>query len=154
MNSFPKIILSLFALLTLILHCYAQNSVTLVFSGEDQQGSYVKMNGITIQNLSRDWQETLLFPDTTYTLNIGVGIEDVQQANEMKVMPNPFEGHTRVNIFSDRNEEVIIQILDINGKRHAQYTGRITSGTIILTSRYPLRKPMCYPYRPEVASVV
>ena len=128
MNSFPKIILSLFALLTLILHCYAQNSVTLVFSGEDQQGSYVKMNGITIQNLSRDWQETLLFPDTIYTLNIGVGIEDVQQANEMKVMPNPFEGHTRVNIFSDRNEEVVIQILDINGKRHAQYTGRITSG--------------------------
>ena len=107
---------------------FAQNTVTLVFTGEDQQGSYVKMNGITIQNLSRDWQETLLFPDTIYTLNIGSGIEDVQQANEMKVMPNPFEGHTRVNIFSDRDEEAIIQILDINGRRHAQYKGRITSG--------------------------
>ena len=69
-----------------------------------------------------------MFPDTIYTLNIGVGMDDVQQANEMKVMPNPFEGHTRVNIFSDWNEEVKIQILDVSGKKHAQYTGRITSG--------------------------
>lgn len=116
------------AMMFLFAAVFAQNTVTLVFTGEDQQGSYVKMNGITIQNLSRDWQETLLFPDTIYTLNIGSGIEDVQQANEMKVMPNPFEGHTRVNIFSDRDEEAIIQILDINGRRHAQYKGRITSG--------------------------
>ena len=128
MNIFPKKISSFFVLLTLILHCYAQNSVTLVFSGEDQQGSYVKMNGITIQNLSRDWQETLLFPDTIYTLNIGVGIEDVQQANEMKVMPNPFEGHTRVNVFSAEDEEAKVLIVDMNGRKHAQYTGRITSG--------------------------
>ena len=100
MNSFPKIIFSLFALLTLILDCYAQNSVTLVFSGEDQHGSHVSMNGLTIQNISRNWQETLLFPDTIYTLNIGLGIENIEQATEMKVMPNPFEGHTRVNVFS------------------------------------------------------
>ena len=123
-----KTIWSFFALLMFSLHCLAQNTVTLVFTGEDQQGAYVKMNGITIQNLSRDWQETLLFPDTIYTLNIGTGIEDVNQATEMKVMPNPFEGHTRVNIFSAEDEEAKMQIVDMNGRRHAQYTGRITSG--------------------------
>ena len=123
-----KTIWSFFALLMFSLHCLAQNTVTLVFTGEDQQGAYVKMNGITIQNLSRDWQETLLFPDTIYTLNIGTGIEDVNQATEMKVMPNPFEGHTRVNIFSAKDEEAKMQIVDMTGRRHAQYTGRITSG--------------------------
>ena len=123
-----KTIWSFFALLMFSLHSLAQNTVTLVFTGEDQQGAYVKMNGITIQNLSRDWQETLLFPDTIYTLNIGTGIEDVNQATEMKVMPNPFEGHTRVNIFSAKDEEAKMQIVDMNGRRHAQYTGRITSG--------------------------
>ena len=128
MNSFPKIIFSLFSLLTLILDCYAQNSVTLVFSGEDQHGSHVSMNGLTIQNISRNWQETLLFPDTIYTLNIGLGIENIEQATEMKVMPNPFEGHTRVNVFSTEDEDAKMQIVDINGRTHAQYTGRITSG--------------------------
>ena len=101
----PKKILSFFALLVSTTCCYAQNSVTLVFSGEDQHGSHVRMNGLTIQNLSRNWQETLLFPDTIYTMVIGTGVEDIQQANEMKVMPNPFEGHTRVNVFSAEDEE-------------------------------------------------
>ena len=124
----PKKILSFFALLVSTTCCYAQNSVTLVFSGEDQHGSHVRMNGLTIQNLSRNWQETLLFPDTIYTMVIGTGVEDIQQANEMKVMPNPFEGHTRVNVFSSKDEEAKMLIVDINGRKHAQYTGRITSG--------------------------
>ena len=124
----PKKILSFFALLVSTTCCYAQNSVTLVFSGEDLHGSHVRMNGLTIQNLSRNWQETLLFPDTIYTMVIGTGVEDIQQANEMKVMPNPFEGHTRVNVFSSKDEEAKMLIVDINGRKHAQYTGRITSG--------------------------
>ena len=128
MNLYPMKILSLFALLVSTVYCYAQNSVTLVFTGEDQYGSLVRMNGITIQNLNRNWQETLLFPDTIYTLEIGTGVENIQQSNEMKVMPNPFEGHTRVNVFSAEDEEAKMLIVDMNGRKHAQYTGRITSG--------------------------
>lgn len=128
MNLYPMKILSLFSLLVSTVYCYAQNSVTLVFSGQDQHGSHVRMNGLTIQNLSRNWQETLLFPDTIYTLEIGTGVEDIQQSNEMKVMPNPFEGHTRVNVFSAEDEEAKVLIVDMNGRKHAQYTGRIASG--------------------------
>jgi uncharacterized protein (TIGR02145 family) len=124
----PRKLLCFFALLVISLFCHAQNSVTLVFTGEDLNGSHVKMNGITIQNLSRNWQETFLFPDTIYILNVGTGIDDIQPANEMKVMPNPFEGSTRVNVFSTEDEKAKILIVDINGKRHAEYTGKITSG--------------------------
>ena len=131
MNDFifsRKIILSFFALLVLNCFSYAQNSVTLVFTGKDQHGLPIKMNGITIQNLSRNWQETLLFPDTVYTLNIGTGIDDIQEANEMKVMPNPFDGRTRVNIFSTNDENAKMVLVDINGKTHARYEGRLTTG--------------------------
>lgn len=121
-------LLSFFTLLTFSGLGYAQNSVTLVFTGKNQHGSHIKMNGITIQNLSRNWQETLLFPDTVYTLNIGTGIDDIPQANEMKVMPNPFNGQTRVNFFSEKDENAKMVLVDINGKTHASYEGRLTTG--------------------------
>lgn len=123
-----KTLLSFFALLIFSCCNYAQNYVTLTFTGKDQHGSHIKMNGITIQNLNRNWQETLLFPDTVYTLNIGTEIDDIPQANEMKVMPNPFDGQTRVNIFSANNENAKMVIVDINGKTYASYEGRLTSG--------------------------
>ena len=131
MNNFifsKSSILSFFILLILNCYSHAQNSVTLVFTGKDQHGLPIKMNGITIQNLSRNWQETLLFPDTVYTLNIGTGIDDIQEANEMKVMPNPFDGRTRVNIFSTNDENAKMVLVDINGKTHARYEGRLTTG--------------------------
>ncbi len=121
-------LLSFFTLLILNCCSYAQNSVTLIFTGKDQHNSHIKMNGITIQNLSRNWQETLLFPDTVYTLNIGTGIDDLQHDGETKVMPNPFAGQTRVNIFSTTDEDARMMIVDINGRKHADYAGRLTSG--------------------------
>ena len=125
---FRNTLSSFFTLLIFSCYCYAQNSVTLVFTGKDQHDSHVKMNGITIHNINRKWQETILFPDTVYTLNIGTGIDDIQAANEMKVMPNPFSGQTRVNIFSTKDEDAKMLIVDINGRKHADYAGKLTSG--------------------------
>ena len=117
-------------ILLLIFNCYvfAQNSVTLTFTGENQNHSYVRLEMVTIQNLSRGWSENIYFPDTIYTMNCGTGIEDVQQKGKMQVMPNPFDGRTRINVFSAQNEEVYLMIMDVNGRKYTEYSGLLVTG--------------------------
>ena len=112
----------------LCMHTYAQNSVSLVFTGIDQHNNYVRINSVTIENLTRGWSETIIFPDTVYTLNIGVGIEETVQKEEMQVMPNPFDGNTRVNIFSSTTENIRMLLVDITGKKCAEYDGTLIAG--------------------------
>ena len=124
---FKAVFLSLFGLM-LCMVPYAQNSVSLVFTGIDQHNRYVRINSVTIENLTRGWSETILFPDTVYTLNIGTGIEESVQEKGMQVMPNPFDGNTRVNIFASKSETVKMLLVDINGKKCAEYNGTLIAG--------------------------
>ena len=110
------------------LQAFAQEQVTLTFTGADPQGTYVQLNSVDIRNLTRNWIETIVFPDTVYTLTVGTGIPDNPQEREMQVMPNPFDGHTRVNVFSSGSESVRMTLTDINGRRHAEYSGTLQPG--------------------------
>ncbi|MBO4655001.1 MAG: T9SS type A sorting domain-containing protein [Bacteroidales bacterium] len=103
-------------------------SVTLTFTGRDQNHAHVQLDRVVIANLSRGWQETIAFPDTVYTLNIGVGVEEYATEEEMKVMPNPFDGATRVNLSSRDNEQARIIIVDMQGRLYAQYAGTLQAG--------------------------
>lgn len=106
----------------------AQNSISLVFTGVDQYNKYVKLDNVTIENLTREWSETIIFPDTIYTMNIGVGINEHSLDKGMQVMPNPFNGNTRVNIFASKEEMVRMLLVDINGKKCAEYNGNLIAG--------------------------
>lgn len=103
-------------------------SVTLAFSGRDQNNEYVQLDRVVIANLSRGWQETIAFPDTVYTLSIGVGVEDYAMKEEVKVMPNPFDGATRVNLGSQESERARITIVDMQGRTYAHFSGTLESG--------------------------
>ena len=103
-------------------------SVTLTFSGRDQNNEYVQLDRVVIANLSRGWQETIAFPDTVYTLSIGVGVEDYAMKEEVKVMPNPFDGATRVNLGSQKSERARITIVDMQGRTYAHFSGTLESG--------------------------
>ena len=114
--------------LVLGMQVFAQETVTLVFTGTDPQGTYVQLGSVEIRNLTRNWSETIVFPDTVYTLAVGTSIPENPQKHKMQVMPNPFDGHTRVNIFSEETESVSMTLTDINGRRHAEYAGTLQSG--------------------------
>ena len=118
----------LWVLLALCPIVYAQNTLSLMFTGVDQNSEYVRINSVTIENLTRGWSETILFPDTIYTMEVGTGLEDYLEEGRMQVMPNPFDGHTRVNIFSAQNESAKMVLVDINGKKCAEYAGTLVCG--------------------------
>ena len=110
------------------LQAFAQEQVTLTFTATDLQGAYVQLNSVDIHNLSRGWTETVVFPDTVYTLTVGTGVPDNPQERGMQVMPNPFDGHTRVNVFSATSESVRMTLTDINGRHHAEYSSTLQPG--------------------------
>lgn len=107
---------------------FAQNSITLTFTGQNQHNTYVRLEKVTIQNLTRDWSEDIFFPDTIYTLVVSTGIRDYADKEMMQVMPNPFDGKTQLNIFSAKGEYAKLELVDVTGKKCAEYEGNLSQG--------------------------
>ncbi|MBQ3732975.1 MAG: T9SS type A sorting domain-containing protein [Bacteroidales bacterium] len=126
-------------LLSLAGATFAQSDVvTLTFKSQTINGSYLRPDSITINNLTRGWTETIYYPDTAYTLNVGVGVQNLPKINEIQVMPNPFDGNTRINILSQKAEKVKIALFDMGGRVCTEYDGILHEGnnyfTISLTT--------------------
>ena len=62
-----KKLFSLFALLLLVSGISAQQ-ITLRFTGQLSDGSYMRLDSVLVVNLTRSWTEKLIFPDTMLTL--------------------------------------------------------------------------------------
>ena len=110
--------LSFFFMVTGVM-LFAQTYITLAFTGQDQHGNHVYMDNVVIQNLTRGWSTTIFYPDTFYMLLVSTGINGFEQDNEALVMPNPFDGRTRLNLYSGQEETVKMMIMDVEGKKYA-----------------------------------
>ena len=146
-----KTFLLLICLLVCCTAAFAQ-SVTLTFTAKDAANHYVQLNRVVITNLTKSWQETIYWPDTTLTMQNGTGIADVETCHGASLQlsqnnPNPFTGTTEVSLMLAEEDEVMLDIADVNGKivgthRMRPQTGihqfRITlstAGTYIMTAR-------------------
>ncbi len=94
-------------------------TITLTFTGRDAADHYVQLNRVSITNLTKGWQETIYWPDTTLTMQNGPGIDE-SVANGGFVLsqnnPNPFSGTTDVNLTVADAGAVTLEIVDGNGK--------------------------------------
>lgn len=111
----------LFILLTLCaasLIPFAQ-TVTLSFSGEDESGRHVRLDSVLVQNLTKGWQETLVYPDTTLTMTVssdnGIAVLNVPLKLSQN-NPNPFDGTTFVNVSLTEPDKLELEITDITGR--------------------------------------
>ena len=126
-------------------------TITLTFTGRDAADHYVQLNRVSITNLTKGWQETIYWPDTTLTMQNGPGIDE-SVANGGFVLsqntPNPFSGTTDVNLTVADAGVVTLEIVDGNGKivetRHGtslqpgtnQFRVSLsTAGTYVMTAR-------------------
>ena len=123
-------VLALFFAIPLLLH--AQDQVTLQFTGKNQNGDYVQLSGVVVENLTKRWQEVLYYPDTI--LNIGVsGIEETGLGNKgvrlFQNVPNPFVGVTDFALQLPEASNVQLEIYDLNGRMETSYKGTLDQGT-------------------------
>ncbi|MCQ2271642.1 MAG: hypothetical protein MJZ72_02485 [Bacteroidales bacterium] len=67
-----KKLLSFLAVVLISTAAFAQ-SVTLTFTAKDAANQYVQLNRVVITNLTKGWQETIYWPDTTLIMQNGTG---------------------------------------------------------------------------------
>lgn len=120
----------------------AQNTLTLTFQGQDQNGAYFQLDSVQIVNLTQGWTETLVYPDTELILTISVGINDYTPWNNTSVFPNPFEGNTNLSIVDMEVGPVHLSVTDVQGRLCAEYSGIVQSGTN--TFSISLKNPQLY----------
>lgn len=139
-----KRLLSATALVLFCLSIMAQNSVELTFTCRTTVGAYVQPDSILVENLSRGWQETFLYPDTVCLLN--VNMQDEKPLSQPS--SNPFMGTTTVNLNVAKADAVSVEVSDLDGHLVARlpemalpqgiHPLRITlckAGTYFLTAR-------------------
>ena len=113
-----------FLLLVCMIACYTAafaQSVTLTFTAKDAANQHVQLNRVSITNLTKGWQETIYWPDTTLTMQNGTGIADVETHRGTSLQlsqnnPNPFIGTTEVSLMVAEEGEVMVEISDITGR--------------------------------------
>lgn len=146
-----KRLLSFLVVILISTVAFAQ-SVTLTFTAKDAANQHVQLHRVSITNLTKGWQETIYWPDTTLTMQNGTGIADVETLGRVSLQmsqnnPNPFTGTTEVNLMVTNKGSVALDIADINGRivvandyalQPGPHQFRITlatAGTYVMTAR-------------------
>jgi uncharacterized protein (TIGR02145 family) len=111
---------------------HSQNPVTLQFTGQDQYGQHVPLSTVTVENVTKHWQEVLYYPDTTLIMGT-TGIEDGGWIGDgvrlFQNTPNPFDGVTDFALHLPEASAVTLEICDLNGKEAATYHGSLDPGS-------------------------
>lgn len=100
--------------------------VEITFVGHDlRTNSYIQISRVEITNVTRDWTETLTYPDTTLQMMVSVGIQDNNAPKAWGLAqnrPNPFCGSTNVLLSLVESDPVTLELSDITGKLIASQT--------------------------------
>lgn len=103
--------------------------ITVRFTGLFN-GTEYRLDSVVVTNLTRDWTETVEYPDTIIVLGSTVGTNlniAVEQGLRQNV-PNPFDCTTRAELSLSQREDVRLQLLDVAGKVCAEYSGLLDEG--------------------------
>ena len=119
-------------------------SVTLTFTAQDAYGHYVQPERMVITNHTRNWQETIYWPDTIFTMQGTTGFNDIELWNNTALQlfqnnPNPFCGSTDVVLSVAEGGNVTVEMADINGR-------------ILGKSKYSLSQTGLHGFRVRVAA--
>ena len=105
-------------------------TVTLTFTAQDAQNQRVQLDRVRVVNLSKVWNEMLVWPDTICEMSYETGVDAYNEHNFALSQnnPNPFEGETMVTLQSPGNEKVSLTIYDIQGKKVTGLQRQLSAG--------------------------
>ncbi|MBO4615150.1 MAG: hypothetical protein J5709_08540 [Bacteroidales bacterium] len=103
--------------------------VTVSFTGHLNNTGYCRIDSVAITDLTRNWSETIVYPDTMIVLSTlnGLAMEAAEEGLGQNT-PNPFDCETRVELSLSQSENVRMQLLDVFGKIYAEYSGNLNAG--------------------------
>ena len=117
-----KLLLSIVTLV-LFVSAFGQNTLELSFTAVDN-GQYVPLDSIFIENLTQGGDTTLHSPVTVMVLDLMTGIDDGHTiaGNTFTLSqnyPNPFKSKTEINLYLQEKENILITCTDILGRELA-----------------------------------
>ena len=127
-----KIYLLIFAL-TIATSAFSQKfTMELTFTAENN-GQYVPLDSIFIENLTQGGDTILYAPDTVFVLDYvtNIGENEAIEENTFSVSqnyPNPFKGKTEVDLYLPEKDAIKISVRDILGRELAQYKNNLNRG--------------------------
>lgn len=127
-----KLLLS-FLTIGLIVSAFGQKSTLELTFTADNNGQYVPLDSIFIENLTQGSDTTLCAPDTILVIDytVGIGENGVSDENTLSVSqnyPNPFNGKTEFNLYLAEKGNIKIIGRDILGGELVQYENLLTQG--------------------------
>ncbi len=104
--------------------------ITVRFTGQLNGTSYCRLDSVKVTNITRDWTETVEYPDTIIVLGgtVGTDLNIAATQGLGQNIPNPFDCETRVELSVSQRENVRMQLLDVSGKHYAEYSGSLDAG--------------------------
>jgi len=107
-------------------------TMELTFTAENN-GQYVPLDSIFIENLTQGGDTTLYAPDTILVIDYvtGIGENGAGDENTLSVSqnyPNPFNGKTEFNLYLQEKENIKITCRDILGREMVQYENILNRG--------------------------
>ncbi len=121
---------------------FGQESLALTFSGQRGDECYQRMDYLTIRNTTRDWQEVLYYPDTTFIIDPLTSIKKVLDNDLVVVTPNPFRCECRINLEVPLSSHLDISAFDNTGGLCTRYESMLASGSYSFSLQ--LKKPNLY----------
>ncbi|MBR3947758.1 MAG: hypothetical protein IKJ56_11790, partial [Bacteroidales bacterium] len=122
----------LFLLVLVIFLCSGAFSqeITLSFIGQLNNSEYCPMDSVVVTNVTRNWTESVVYPDTIIVVGgtVGNNLNIVTNMGLEQNVPNPFDCETRVELAVLHREDVRMQLLDVAGHVCAEYTGSLNEG--------------------------
>jgi uncharacterized protein (TIGR02145 family) len=105
--------------------------ITLSFVGKSSSNQYIQLDSIKVRNITQNWLQTLVYPDTTLTLEVsGVPHHGDERGVELfQNTPNPFDAVTELKLRLQEDEQVRLHIYDLNGRIIAQMDRHLPAGT-------------------------
>lgn len=96
-------------------------------------GTDYRLDSVVVTNITRNWTETVEYPDTIIELGgtVGTNLDIALEQGLWQNVPNPFDCITSAEISVSQREDVRIQLLDVAGKVYAEYSGLLDEGVHI-----------------------
>ncbi len=120
-----------FAALTLAF-VVAFSQVALTFTGNKEQGRYLRLDSVKVTNITRSWSETIVYPDTVLVFaNSGIALAETSQLR-LSAYPNPSAGRTTIAVESPFDEIAVATVTNLAGQVVYRCDVPISSGRNIL----------------------
>lgn len=131
----------------LALSTLSQSTIELTFTAENN-GQYVQLDSLLIENLTWGGDTTLYAPDTILALDYLTNIRDYSAREEgtfsvSQNYPNPFIEKTTVDLYLHEREDIRITLRDVLGKVLANSNKTLTRGTHSFVI-YPGKEQYCF----------